>query len=85
MISDLKFPIMLLSIVYRNIWLRAAEKKGNQGKKERFSKQQLSKGCHQGHNITVLAILEYLEFKTFSCRPTMVTHNTSQYSMTLPL
>ena len=27
------------------------------------------KGCHQGQDVTVLAILERLEFKSFSCRP----------------
>ena len=34
---------------------RAKRKKGNQGKKERFSKQKLLKCCHQGQNVTVLA------------------------------
>ena len=34
-------------------------------KKERVSKQKLSKGCHQGQNIIVLAILERLEFENF--------------------
>ena len=43
----------------------AKRKKGNQGKKERFSKLKLLKGCHQGQNVTVLAILECLEFKKF--------------------
>ena len=38
---------------------------GNQGKKERFSKQKQLKGCHQGQNVTILAILECLEFKNF--------------------
>ena len=63
----------------------AKRKKGNQGKKERFSKQKLLKGCHQGQNVTVLAILECLEFKKFSCRPTMVAGNTFQCSMAPPL
>ena len=40
-------------------------KKRNKGKKERVSKQKISKGCHQGLNVTVLAILESLEFKIF--------------------
>ena len=40
----------------------AKRKKGNQGKKERFSKQKLLKGYPQGQNITVSAILECLEF-----------------------
>ena len=40
-------------------------KKRNKGKKERVSKQKISKGCHQGLNVTVLAILQSLEFKIF--------------------
>ena len=43
-------------------------KKNKIGKKrgtERISKQKLLKGCHQGQNVTVLAILERLEFKNF--------------------
>ena len=63
----------------------AKRKKGKQGKKERFSKKKLLKGCHQGQNITVLAILECLEFKNFSCQPTMVAGNTFQGSMAPPL
>ena len=59
----------------------AKRKKGNKGKKERLSKQKLLKGCHQGQNVTVLAILERLEFKNFSGRPTMVADNTCQCSM----
>ena len=54
-------------------------KKGNKGKKGRVSKQKLLKGCHQGQNVTVLAILERLEFKNFSCRLTMVAGNTSVF------
>ena len=46
-----------------------AKKIGKKGKKERVSKQKLLKGYHQGQNVTVLAILERLEFKNFSCRP----------------
>ena len=38
------------------------EKMETNGKKERVSKQKLLKGCHQGQNIIVLAILERLEF-----------------------
>ena len=59
----------------------AKRKKGDKGKKERISKHKLSKGCHQGQNIIVLAILERLEFENFSCRPTMVADNTLQCSM----
>ena len=40
-------------------------KKGNKEKKERLSKQKLWKGCHQGQNVTVLVILEPLEFNKF--------------------
>ena len=39
--------------------------KNKKGKKEKASKQKLLKGCHQGQNVTVKAILERLEFKTF--------------------
>ena len=35
-------------------------KKGNKEKKERVSKQALIIGCHQGQNVTGLAILERL-------------------------
>ena len=60
-------------------------KKGNKGRKERVSKQKLLKGCHQGQNVTVLAILERLEFKNFSCQLTMVAGNTFQRFMAPPL
>ena len=46
------------------IFLRS-KKKGKQKKKEKVLKQKLLKGCHQGQNVTVLAILEHLEFKHF--------------------
>ena len=39
------------------------------------------KGCHQGQNVIILAILERLEFEHFSCRPAMVADNTIQCSM----
>ena len=54
------------------------------GKKERVSKHKLSKGCHQGQNIIFLAVLQRLEFKNFSYRPTMVADNTFQCSMAPP-
>ena len=38
-----------------------------------------------GQNVTVLVILEILEFKDFSCRPTVVDGNTFQCSMAPPL
>ena len=59
-------------------------KKWNQ-KEKKVSKQKLLKGCHQGQTDTVLAILERLEFKIFSCRSTMVAANTFQCSMAPPL
>ena len=59
----------------------AKKKRETKGKKERLSKQKLLKGCHQGQDVTVLAILERLEFKNFSGRPTMVADNTCQFSM----
>ena len=40
------------------LFCAAKRKKGNKGTKEQFSKQKLLKGCHQGRNVTVLAILE---------------------------
>ena len=49
-----------------------AKRKGNKEKK--VSKQKLLKGCHQGQNVTVLAILERLEF-----------NSANQYSMVPPL
>ena len=59
---------------YRGAWFHpffcvAKRKKRNKGKKERVSKQKLFKGCYQDQNVTVLAILEHLEFKNCSCRP----------------
>ena len=54
---------------------------GDKGKKDGVSKQKLLKGCHQGQNITILTILERLEFENFSCRPTMVADNTFQCFM----
>ena len=41
-------------------------------KKRKVSKKKLLKDCHPSQNVTVLIILERLEFKNFSCRPTMV-------------
>ena len=74
---------------YNNFWwvkhklYRPATPSGCSKKKN--EKQRKRKGCHQGQNVTVLAILERLEFKNFSCRPTMVADNTFQCSMTPPL
>ena len=46
--------------------LVARRKGGKQRRKNiRVSKQKLLKGCHQGQNVTVLAILERLEYKFF--------------------
>ena len=63
----------------------AKRKKGDKSKKERVLRQKLLNGCHQGQNIIVLAILERLEFKNFSCRPTMVAGNTFHSSNSLIL
>ena len=52
-------------------FLHSKKKKGKQRKKERVSKQKLLKSCHQGKSLTVLAILEHLEFRNFSCQPTI--------------
>lgn len=43
----------------------------NKGKQERFSKEKLLKGC-QVQNVSVLAILECLEFQKFPCEPTII-------------
>ena len=43
-----------------------AKTKETKGKK--ISKQKLLKDCHQCQNVTVLTILERLEFKKFYCR-----------------
>ena len=55
------------------------EKKEPKRKKERVSREKVSKGSHQGVNVTVLAILERYNSKTFFCRPTMVADTTFQY------
>ena len=48
-------------------FLRSKKKKRRQRqKRKRVSKQKLLKGCHQGQNIIVLAILERLEFENFT-------------------
>ena len=60
-------------------------KKGKQKKKEKVSNQKSLKDCHQGHKITVLAILERLEFENFPCRPTVIVDNTFWCSMAPPL
>ena len=73
----------------RGAWLPffcvTKRKKGEKGKKERVRKQKILKGCHQGQNVTVLTILRCLEFKIFSCRPTIVADNAFQCSMVPPL
>ena len=64
---------------------RAKRKIWKQKRKERVSTQKLLKGCHQGQNIIVLAILGRVEFKNFSCWPTMVADSTFQCSIAPPL
>ena len=36
---------------------------GNKAKEERFSNQKLLKSIYQGQNVTVLALLEHVEFR----------------------
>ena len=62
-------------------FFRSKKKKGDKGKKERFSKQKLLTGHQQGQNIIVLSIIERLEFENISWRPTMVPNNTFQCYM----
>ena len=45
----------------------AKRKRETREQGEPFSKQKLLKVCYQGQNVTVLAILESLEFKNFQC------------------
>ena len=70
------------SPLFPPLFFVAKRKKRDKSKKERFSKQKLLKGCHQGQNIIVLAIPERLEFENFSCRTTMVADNIFQCFMT---
>ena len=48
-----------------------------------LDEQKLLQDCRQGQNVTVLAILERLEFKNFSYQRTMMADNTFQCSMAL--
>ena len=57
------------------------QKRKTKEKRKKRKKETVLKCCHQGQNVTVLAILEHLEFKDFSCWPTMVTDNRIQGSM----
>ena len=66
-------------------FLRSKNKKPTKVKRESVSKQKQLKGCYQGQNVTVLAILECLGFKIFSCWSTIVADNTFQCSMAPPL
>ena len=79
------YPSPSPSLSLSHFFCVAKRKKGNKGRTERVSKQKLLKGCYQGQNVTVLAILERLEFKNVSCRPTIVADNTFQCSMAPPL
>ena len=66
------------------VFFVAKRKKGNKGKKERASKQKLLKRCYQGQNVAVLAILGYLEFKSFFVGQEMVADNTFQCFVARP-
>ena len=59
-----------------SLFCLAKRKKGNKGKNEIVSKQKLLKGCHQGQNATVLAILQRLKFKKFFL---LASHGVQQY------
>ena len=69
---------------HTHTFLRSEKKKGGK-KKKRVSWQKLLKGRHQGQNVTVLGLLERIEFKNFSCQPTMAVDDTFQCSMAPPL
>ena len=43
----------------------AKRKTGSKRKKERVSKQKLLKGCYQGQNVILIAVLERPQFKNF--------------------
>ena len=51
----------------------------------RFEEEAIERLSLKSKNVTVLAILGYLEFKSFSCQPTMVAGNTFQCSIAPPL
>ena len=46
------------------LFLVQQKEKGNK-EEQNVSKQKLLKSCHQDQNVTILAILEHLEFKLF--------------------
>ena len=62
-------------------WVAKRKKWRQRQKREKVWKQKLLKDCHQGQSIIVLAILERLELKIFSCRTTIVKGNTFQCFM----
>ena len=59
-------------------------KRRNKRKKERVSKYNLLKGCHQGQNVSVLAIPERLEFKNVSLSVSSVFHGPILYEIHFP-
>ena len=86
-VPDISFEIIpyIYTVQGRQHRAGGGEKMETKEKKERVSKQKLLKHCHQGQKVTVLDILERLEFKSFSCRPVMAADNTFQCSMAPPL
>ena len=95
---DQRHPILLPSsnyfttilIFYRGVpfpptFLQSKKKKGKQREKRKSFKAEIIKRLSLRSNVTVLTILECLEFKTFFCRPTMVAENIFQCSVTPPL
>ena len=74
-------------VILKTFFAEQNEKREKKKKKERVSKQKLLKSCHQGQNVTDLAVLEGLELKNFSSRPTSgwQSDNTFQCYMAPPL
>ena len=65
-----------------HLFLHNKNKKEKKGKKRKSLKAETFKFCHQGQNVTVLAILELLEFIFFFLS---VADNTFQCFMAPPL
>ena len=68
-----------------HFFLLAKKKKWKKGEKESVLKQTLLKGCHQGQNVTIFAILECLEFKNFCYWSTMVADIPFQFPIAPPI
>ena len=66
-------------------FFRSKKKKGKQREKRKTFKAETIKRLSPKSNVTVLVILERLEFKNSSGRQIMVADNTCQCSMAPPL